>query len=68
MNGKCVAHDIAAALGEQSQASDLISQKVERITEMSDRNAQNVTHAGQAMHELEEESRVLQAAVARFSV
>ena len=62
------AHEITAALDEQSQASNLIAQQVEGITQMSERNAQSVTSAGQAMRELEEESRVLEAAVAHFSV
>jgi methyl-accepting chemotaxis protein len=62
------AREISAALGEQSQTSNLIAQKVEGITRMSDENAQSVANAGQAMHELDEGSRVLQAAVARFSV
>ncbi len=62
------AHDISAALGEQSQASNLIAQQVEGITRMSDENAQSVAGAGQAMSELEEESHTLDAAVARFRV
>ena len=62
------AHDISSALGEQSQASNLIAQQVEGITQMSEKNTESVEHAGLAMHGLEEESRVLQAAVARFSV
>jgi methyl-accepting chemotaxis protein len=53
---------------EKSQASSLIAQQVEGITQMSDNNAQSVVHAGQAMHELEDDSRVLQEAVGRFSV
>ena len=59
---------ISSALKEQSQASNLIAQQVEGITQMSDNNAQSVVHAGQAMHELEDDSRVLQLAVARFAV
>ncbi|MEI7429012.1 MAG: methyl-accepting chemotaxis protein [Betaproteobacteria bacterium] len=62
------AHDISSALSEQSQASNLIAQQVENITQMSEQNAQSVDHAGHAMHELEEQSCELQAAVARFSV
>ena len=62
------AHDISSALGEQSQASNLIAQQVEGITQMSEKNAQSVAQAGQAMRELEQESRVLQTAVNRFSV
>ncbi|MCX7166858.1 MAG: methyl-accepting chemotaxis protein [Rhodocyclales bacterium] len=62
------AHEISSALKEQSQASNLIAQQVEGITQMSEKNAQSVTHAGQAMHALEDDSRVLQAAIARFSV
>lgn len=65
---KGYAHEISSALGEQSQASNLIAQKVEGITQMSDANARSVTNAGQAMQELEEQSRILQEAVARFSV
>jgi methyl-accepting chemotaxis protein len=65
---KGFAHDISSALGEQSQASHLIAQQVEGITQMSERNAQSVAQAGQAMRALEEEAQVLQAAVARFSV
>jgi methyl-accepting chemotaxis protein len=62
------AQQISSALKEQSQASSLIAQQVEGITQMSDNNAQSVVHAGQAMHELEDDSRVLQEAVGRFSV
>ena len=62
------AHDISSALSEQSQASNLIAQQVEGITQMSEKNAQSVAQAGQAMRELEQESRVLQTAVDRFSV
>lgn len=62
------AQDISAALGEQSQASQLIAQQVEGITRMSDENAQSVANAGQAMHELEDVSRTLDTAVARFKV
>jgi methyl-accepting chemotaxis protein len=65
---KGFALDISYALAEQSQASNLIAQKVEGITQMSDRNAHSVTSADQAMHELEKESRVLQVAVECFSV
>jgi methyl-accepting chemotaxis protein len=65
---KGFALDISSALGEQSQASSLIAQKVEGITQMSDKNAHSVMSADQAMHQLEEESRVLQLAVERFSV
>jgi methyl-accepting chemotaxis protein len=62
------ARDITHAIGEQSKASSLIAQKIEGISRMSEENAQSVMHSGQAMHELENESRVLQAAVARFKV
>jgi methyl-accepting chemotaxis protein len=62
------ARDISSALGEQSQTSNLIAQKVEGITRMSDENAQSVANAGRAMDQLDEGSRVLQTAVARFSV
>ena len=62
------AQDIAAALGEQSQASHLIAQQVEGITRMSDENAQSVTNAGEAMRQLEQESRALDSAVTRFRV
>jgi methyl-accepting chemotaxis protein len=62
------AQDISSALGEQTQASQLIAQQVEQITRMSDENAQSVANAGHAMHELEEESRTLDAAVAHFKV
>jgi methyl-accepting chemotaxis protein len=65
---KGFALDISYALAEQSQASNLIAQKVEGITQMSDRNAHSVTAADQAMHELEKESSILQGAVERFSV
>lgn len=61
-------HEITAALGEQSQASNLIAQKVEGIARMSDENMQSVTHVGHSMSELEEQSRLLQSAVARFAV
>jgi methyl-accepting chemotaxis protein len=62
------AHEISAAIAEQSQASNLIAQKVEGIAQMSEKNVAGVAHADQAMRELSEESRVLQAAVARFTV
>ena len=62
------AHEITAALDEQSQASNLIAQQVEGITQMSERNSQSVASAGAAMRELEEESRALEAAVAHFKV
>lgn len=65
---KGFAHDISSALGEQSQASHLIAQQVEGITQMSERNAHSVAEAGKAMQALQEESRVLQTAVGRFSV
>ena len=62
------AHDISAALAEQTETSQLIAQQVEGITRMSDENAQSVAHAGVAMHKLEEESHKLNAAVAHFKV
>jgi methyl-accepting chemotaxis protein len=62
------ARDITVSIGEQSNASSLIAQKIEGIARMSEENAQSVAHAVQAMHALEQESQVLQAAVARFSV
>jgi len=62
------AHDISSALNEQSQASNLIAQQVEGITRMSERNTQSVEEAGRAMHTLEEESKELLTAVARFAV
>lgn len=66
--GMGFAKDIASAIEEQSQSSNLIAQQVEDISQMSDKNAQSVANVGQAMHELETDSRVLQAAVARFTV
>ena len=66
--GMGYAHDISSALGEQSQASSLIAQQVEAITRMSEENAKGVEHASQAMHQLENESCVLQTVVARFVV
>lgn len=65
---KGFAHEISAAVGEQSQTSNLITQKVESISQMSEKNAVSVKSADQAMRDLEEESRVLKAAVERFSV
>jgi methyl-accepting chemotaxis protein len=62
------ARDITLAIAEQSTASTLISQKIEGIARMSEESAQSVTQSVQIMQTLEEESRVLQAAVARFSV
>ena len=46
------AHEITAALDEQSQASNLLAQQVEGITQMSERNSQSVASAGTAMREL----------------
>jgi methyl-accepting chemotaxis protein len=60
------ASEISVALSEQSQASHLIAQNVENITRMSEQNANSVIHANQAMRELEEGTRQLQAEVARF--
>ena len=60
--------DISYALNEQMSASTLIAQKVETIAQMSEENASSVSQTEQAMRELEEESRNLQAAVARFVV
>jgi methyl-accepting chemotaxis protein len=62
------ARDISHSLGEQSQASHLIARQVEAITRMSDENAHSVANAGDAMRELEQESRTLDAAVANFKV
>jgi methyl-accepting chemotaxis protein len=62
------ANEITAALTEQSQASHLIAQKVERIAQMSDENVQSVASVGDSMRELEDNSRVLQDAVSRFAV
>jgi len=62
------AHDISSALGEQSQASNLIARQVEGITRMSEKNTQSVKEAGEAMRILEDESNGLQTAVARFAV
>jgi methyl-accepting chemotaxis protein len=62
------AQDISTALGEQSRASNLIAQQVGEIAQMSERNAHSVACAGQAMRELEQDSQVVQAAVARFAV
>jgi methyl-accepting chemotaxis protein len=60
--------EISGALTEQSQAGHLIAQKVETITQMSEENANSVGKAGEAMQELQAESRSLQEAVAKFSV
>jgi methyl-accepting chemotaxis protein len=60
--------DISYALDEQMSASTLIAQKVETIAQMSEENANSVAKAEEAMRALEEESRTLQAAVARFVV
>ena len=68
MKSEGYAREITNAIGEQSNASNLISQKIEGIARMSEENAQSVMHAVQAMHALEEEARVLQLAIARFSV
>ena len=62
------AREISVALAEQSQASNLIAQKVEGITRMSEQNAQSVTQANHAMRELEEGTRQLQTEVGRFTV
>ncbi len=62
------AKEITAALGEQSKASELIAQKVEGITQMSEANALGVSHASQSMGEMEAQSRLLQDAVTRFKV
>lgn len=62
------AHDISSALGEQSQASNLIAQQVDDITRMSEKNTQSVKEAGEAMRILEGESNGLLTAVARFAV
>ena len=62
------ARDISSALGEQSAASTLIAQQVEKIAHMSEENANSVRHANASMRELEEESRELQSAVGRFVV
>ncbi len=68
VNSEGFARDITIAIGEQSNASNLIAQKIEGIARMGEENARSVSHAVRAMRELEDESRVLQAAVARFSV
>ena len=62
------AHDISSALSEQSQASTLIAQQVESITRMSEKNTHSVGEAGVAMRTLEEESKDLLTAVARFVI
>lgn len=62
------AHEISSALGEQSQASQLIAQQVEGITHLSEKNTRSVSDADQAMRALEQESHVLQSAVGRFLV
>ena len=62
------AREITASLGEQSETSHMIARQASDIMRMSEENAQSVISAGAAMRELEEESRVLQAAVSRFTV
>lgn len=62
------ARDISMALGEQSSASHLIARQIEHITQMSEVNANSVSHAGHAMQALEQESRQLGSAVACFKV
>ena len=62
------AQDIASAIENQSLTSNLIAQQVEEISRMSEKSAQNVADVGQAMYELEADSKILQTAVARFTV
>lgn len=62
------AHNITDALGEQSQASNLIAQQVEGITRMSDENAQSIAQATLAMRDLEAQAHVLEEAIAQFRV
>ncbi len=62
------ASEITAALGEQNKASELIAQKVEGITQISETNAKGVAQVNASMRELAERSRQLEEAVTRFTV
>lgn len=62
------AQDISITLHEQSSSSQLIATQIEGITRMSDENAHSVTSARQAMADIEEKSRALDTAVARFRI
>jgi len=62
------AQEISITLNEQSSSSQLIATQIEGITRMSDENAHSVTSARQAMGDIEEKSRALDAAVSRFRI
>jgi methyl-accepting chemotaxis protein len=60
--------DIAASVGEQSQASNAIARNVEKIAQMSEENHAAVSSNTQDLAHLEQLARELQTAVSRFRV
>lgn len=61
-------NDIAAAVGEQSLASNEIARNVEKIAQMSEENYAAVSMNTQEIAQLEELAKALQTAVSRFRV
>jgi methyl-accepting chemotaxis protein len=60
--------EISLALSEQSSASTLIAQNVEKIATMSEDNTLSVQQAAQAAHDLTVRAAELQEVVSRFKV
>ena len=60
--------DVAAATGEQSQASGSVARNVEQISSMLDESAQSVLAANENVRALERLAEELRQSVARFKV
>jgi methyl-accepting chemotaxis protein len=63
-----VSHTISEALGEQTSASLLISQKVERIAQMNEEAHKAISEVGQGTRELDGTSQEPNTQVASFRV
>ncbi|MCX7175908.1 MAG: methyl-accepting chemotaxis protein, partial [Proteobacteria bacterium] len=60
--------EISSALHEQSAASNLIAQNVEKIAQMTEENSASIKEVNQAANHLEELSRKLNSLVGQFKV
>ncbi|MFA6314072.1 MAG: methyl-accepting chemotaxis protein [Sterolibacterium sp.] len=60
--------EIASALHEQSAASNLIAENVEKIAQMTEENSASVKEVNQAANHLDELSRQLNSLVGQFKV
>jgi methyl-accepting chemotaxis protein len=59
---------ISAALGEQTQAANMLAGEVEKIAQKSEKNAFLANRSSQAARELEEQAQALRQAVERFRI